>query len=208
MLSWLANEALAEVKTLAVFSKLVTLVLFEPLATTKEAEKEVKILAVDSRSVVRVDKLPLVEEKLAETIANEAETVGNVLEVVSKFVTLVDKDPLDNTKLLPVVSLFVTLVEKLAEADVKLDAVDSKLVTLVLSEPLASTYEAEKEVKVEAVAANSAIGIAKEALNDAVAAFNWASVANAASKEELKLSKSVTLVDKDALVVLNELVKV
>ena len=46
---------------------------------------------MDSKFVVRVDKLPLVEEKLAETKANEEETAGKVLDVLSKFVVLVDK---------------------------------------------------------------------------------------------------------------------
>ena len=59
-----------------------------------DALARVKVLAVVSKFVVRIDKLPLAVEKLAETKANEAEAVVKVLAVDSKLVSLVLIEPL------------------------------------------------------------------------------------------------------------------
>ena len=58
-----------------------------------DALARVKVLAVASKFVVRVDKLPLTVEKLAETKANEAEAVVKVLAVLSKLAVLPTIDP-------------------------------------------------------------------------------------------------------------------
>ena len=87
----------------------------------------------------------------------------------------------------------------------------SKSVILVLVDPLA-TKKLPDKVPIEELFASILVSkeaeaskklednIAVDALNDAVAALSWASVANVASSEELNVSKSVTLILKELLV--------
>jgi hypothetical protein len=104
----LTNEALALVKTEEVDSKLVVLVLNEPLAAVKLFVLVVRDDAVTSRLVTREDTEPEVKTKFDAVVSNSA-TLGTRFEAVA--------------------SVLVTRVEKLPDAL-------SKLVNLVLVDPL------------------------------------------------------------------------
>ena len=83
----------------------------------------------------------------------------------------------------------------------------SLAVTLVLNDPLSVTSEAIS-VANEALFALVAISVASDELKEAVAALSSVSVTKVSSNDELNVSKSVTLVEKEPLSTTKEAISV
>ena len=170
----------------------------EPLSTTK-ADILAELALISTAKEL---------DKLAVAAFNSA-SVANVASKDelkdSKSVTRVENEPLSTTKLdmLAELALISTAKEldklevaafssaSVANVASKDELKDSKSVTRVENEPLSTT-------KADMLEEFALISTAKELDKLAVAAFSSASVANVASKDELKDSKSVNRVAKEA----------
>jgi uncharacterized membrane protein len=180
-------------------SKSVTLVLNEPLSTTKAdmleelalmlAPKELdklEVAAFNSASVANVaSKDELKDSKSVTLVLNEPLSTCR-FDMLAELALILKPKELDK---LEVAAFSSASVAKVASKD---ELKDSKSVTLVLNEPLSTC-------KADMLAELALISTAKELDKLAVAAFSSASVANVESRDELKDSKSVTRVENEPL---------